>query len=627
MKAFIYLFTILFVVNSVVNAQQTKDLQQLKNDLVKASTDSAKTELLFKLGYEYLAIKIDSSAIIAKQIIKSNKNKTYTSRAYTLLATITERSGNIEKASLFADTALELATIANNHEAFYLVETIRCRLERRKANFSKSVKFGNNALNYARLMKDKRRESIALLNLGIVYTSTQDLKSAEQLYKDAIEIQLLLKDPSTLYSLYENLGIIKREQGMYQAAIEQYKKGLAVAEKMNDSSLISFSFNDIGAAYSFLNQTAIAESFLKKSIDIRNRIKEKNELAYTYNYLGENYERKKDLPSAELYIKKALSTAKEISNTKQTYEALESLSTFYSRIKKYDSAYAYLNLYISFRDSVRKKDNQKIIDELLTKYETEKKEKIIAEQSAKISSQKKYLFIALLVLILLVVIGYFLFNKRKLQEKVKLQKAINREQEIAAKNILAAEEAERSRLAAELHDGVGQIIGAAILNLQQSNTTSIANTTELLKSGYDELRHISHQMIPNSLLKHGLSSAIRELISRIDSNKLQIILEAEGLTIPLDKNVELVLYRVIQEAINNVIKHAKANKLFINILNDEKTADITIEDNGIGFNKALVNEGLGLQNMQHRIHFLKGTLHIETAEKKGTVLIITIPLI
>jgi two-component system, NarL family, sensor kinase len=180
-----------------------------------------------------------------------------------------------------------------------------------------------------------------------------------------------------------------------------------------------------------------------------------------------------------------------------------------------------------------------------------------------------------------------------------------------------------------LHDGVGQIISAALLSLQQPNNQNNTNenTAALLKTGYDELRNISHQMIPNSLLKLGLSSALRELINRINSNKLQIILEAEGLTVPIEKNVELVLYRVIQEAINNVIKHANASKLFIQLVNDEKNISITIEDNGIGFDKATIETGIGLQNMQHRIQFLKGNLFIETAPNKGTVLMVEVPLV
>jgi two-component system NarL family sensor kinase len=190
-----------------------------------------------------------------------------------------------------------------------------------------------------------------------------------------------------------------------------------------------------------------------------------------------------------------------------------------------------------------------------------------------------------------------------------------------------------------LHDGVGQLFSAVRMNLSSlmervvlinADEQALAEKTlAMVDESCKEVRTIAHQMMPNILLKTGLASAIKDFVNKIDSQHLKINLEAYGLDERLDNNVEIVLYRVVQECVNNVIKHSKANRLDINLTREERDISVTIEDNGVGFNTAdkLKFEGIGLKNIITRVKYLKGSVDISSDQNKGTLVAIYIPLI
>jgi signal transduction histidine kinase len=166
------------------------------------------------------------------------------------------------------------------------------------------------------------------------------------------------------------------------------------------------------------------------------------------------------------------------------------------------------------------------------------------------------------------------------------------------------------------------------IQFENSQTeSSFQKTLELVDESCKEVRTISHQMMPNTLLKYGLASAIRDFISKIDTSKLSVNFDSYGLNERLDANTETILYRVLQEVVNNVIKHANANKLDIQISKDDDSITTTIEDNGKGFDTRAANQkdGIGLKNIRSRVEYLKGSVEFDSQINKGTVVIIWIP--
>jgi Signal transduction histidine kinase len=161
-----------------------------------------------------------------------------------------------------------------------------------------------------------------------------------------------------------------------------------------------------------------------------------------------------------------------------------------------------------------------------------------------------------------------------------------------------AEDNERKRMATHLHDGIGQLLSAANMNVEvldevrendESYSKILGKTKEILDEAIADVRSLSHQIMPNMLIKNSLSNALRELIEKSNSPKLNINLKMEGLDDAIDQNIQVVLYRTIQECINNTIKHAEASHINIEIIQDMQKISTEISDNGKGFNPLRVH--------------------------------------
>ena len=277
--------------------------------------------------------------------------------------------------------------------------------------------------------------------------------------------------------------------------------------------------------------------------------------------------------------------------------------------------------------------------EMKTKYETEKKERIIQEQQFNLK-KKNYFIITISALVLLgALLAWLFYNRTKLKQETKLQAAVLSQQQIAAAAILQAEENERQRIAKDLHDGVGQIMSAAKMNLSsfendlqfkdEEQKLSFERIISLVDEGCKEVRSVSHQMMPNVLLKSGLGKAVAEFLDKIDQKVLKVNLHTEGLNEHIEATTEIVLYRVLQESVNNVIKHSGASELDLSLIKDADGISATIEDNGKGFDSKNLSEkaGLGLKNMKARVEYLKGTIDFDSSPGRGTLVAIHIPLI
>lgn len=632
---------VLLLTSAVVTLAQPVPVDTVLKHIRQEKDVARKSRLYNYLGATRMDENLPQAMGFTRKAIEiAVKGKYYPelANAYLTLGYCYEALGKFDESFLVVDSAKRVAEKINYYKGRFFAESSLANLFRRRAKYDSSLVHYMNALNISEQNKDDTLIAKAYNGLGNYYTTLHDIPKAEKFHLQALEIRKKLGDPYDLYSNYENLGIINRELENYDKALFYYLKARHYAEITKDSSDLAFSDNDIGAAYSKKGDVVNGELYLKRSIAIRERMGEMNELAYTYNYLGENYERKKDFLNAELNIKKALAIAKQIENNKQVYEAFESLSDFYSRNKKYDSAYAYLVKYRFFRDSLAKKDNAEIIAELNTKYESEKKERKIQEQQYEIRNRNTYIAVISALLLLLALLGYSAYRRYKLKQQARLQSEILKQQELASKAIIEAEENERKRIAGDLHDGVGQLMSAVKLNLasikgeipfqsrEQSNVFDKA--IALVDEGCREVRNVSHNIMPNALLKSGLATAVRDFLNKIDNKAIQIHLYTEGLTEKIDANTEIVLYRVIQECVNNVIKHSGANQLHISLIKDADGISVTVEDNGKGFDmtEAGKYEGLGLKNIHSRIDYLKGTVEWDSSPGKGTVVAIHVPV-
>lgn len=512
------------------------------------------------------------------------------------------------------------------------------------SNYKEAIKDYYLCLKYSEQTQSVNLTTMAYTNLANVFYDLKNYQEAIKINLKAIEIREKLKDYSGLAFSYNNLGVIYRDINEYENAMHYLKKGLNAAQITGNKTMLSYSLSNIGDVYYREGKLDLALEAQQKSLAIQAQLGEKMGMTGSINTIASIYLNQGNLIDAEKYYAKTLSYGTELKNFKILIEANAGLAKVAEAKNDFKGALKFNKQEAIFKDSLLNEENSKQISELETKYETEKKQQQITLLSKeniiqKLSISKKnttiYSIIALL-LALAVFLALF-YNRYKLKNETRLQSEIIKQQDLSTKAVLSAEENERRRIASDLHDGVGQLFSTVKMNLSgienqinfkdESSKSNFHKTIALVDESCKEVRSISHQMAPNVLIKSGLVSAVRDFITKVDERKLKINMEVQGLNERIDENVEMVLYRVIQETVNNVIKHAKANRLDIQIIKDLDGLSVMIEDNGVGFDAKNINkdDGLGLKNIISRITYLKGTVDFDSSLGKGTLVSIFIP--
>ena len=210
----------------------------------------------------------------------------------------------------------------------------------------------------------------------------------------------------------------------------------------------------------------------------------------------------------------------------------------------------------------------------------------------------------------------------------------NKQKELGLKAMIEGQETERTRIARELHDGVVQQIGSVILKsrniLSKMNLLETKESQELLRSLEDsnqDLRNISHQMMPRALKELGIIPALNDLLEgSLALSNIKYSLEHFNIDERLPQKIEITIYRITQELINNIIKHSKADEVSVQLFNTNNTVILIVEDNGVGFSSNKRKKGIGLLNISSRLDMVKGDVNFEPSPKSGTLVTIKIPL-
>ena len=274
------------------------------------------------------------------------------------------------------------------------------------------------------------------------------------------------------------------------------------------------------------------------------------------------------------------------------------------------------------------KDNNLAIAEMEVRYETEKKEQEILISNQKLRSQKIFTAFSLTFVVLLMVVLYLIFQNRDKKQKLKIA---NQESKVAIL-LVEAEQKERARIARDLHDGVSQKLAVIQMHLSMNeDTESMKNVNELLGQTITDVRGISHNLYPPDLDK-GLLPALNYLCDQNNfiNKNTEFKLSLNGFTDQngLNKNIEHLIFRIVQEIANNTLKYAQAAVLELNLNLTNHFLELNISDNGIGFDTSILNtkSGIGLKNITERVNQIGGKIEITAALGAGTSFRIKIPL-
>lgn len=643
------LVLILFISNNTLSYSQKINHQAIDSVLAlvhKQETDSLKISLN-RLGYnivreapkeaqsyfEYL-FKKDSTAIV-KLMVYEFYAKNLASLGLTDQALILRKEGLV-LSEKFKDIT---------HIIYYNIAIADCYTSQNKLD--KSLKFLNKAEKLAIKTNTLYLLSDVYIGKTRTYTVLEDYEKTFEYYQKIWEIIKNEKNtPSKRFHLYSVVDFLSQ--------VDKPKELVFFTEELaklyNDVTVkLPKGHYPIKGIYERIIDPEKIPRY-KEIVRVSDSLISFTTLYYSAELLAKSYQANQQSQEGIGYLKKTISKFESVDRPSQLMNLYALLSKMFVDTNNYKEAFKAKELEYKLRDKISSGKMQTNISELEIKYDTEKKEREILQQKTTIqkkNSQRNLMIFGIIALgILFLVSTLFFRNKLKLQKQLTIQneaiqkqkiKELNQQNKLFALNsMIEGQEAERLRIAKDLHDSLGgllstvkthfNIIQTEIKQLEELNITQ--KTNDLIDEACIEVRRISHNMMPHALSISGLEGAIEDLGERLSEEGYQTTVEIKNLAPKIDETKKAMMYRLVQEIISNIKKHADAKTILIQLIGHKDGINIMIEDDGKGFDylKALQKDGLGLKSINSRVEFLDGKIDWDSQINKGTSIIINVPL-
>ncbi len=481
-------------------------------------------------------------------------------------------------------------------------------------------------------LKDKQANSFAVYGYQL---KLRDMNSAVMYMQKGMKLAESIKDEFSLSGIYDNYGVLKEMQNELDSALFFYNKSLKIKEKLKDNTGIPYSANKIALVKLMQNKPREAKSLLDYAFKIRKDIKDIYGIAENLNYYGFYFKQIKDDKQSINYFNQAIEWSKKHDFPYLTQDNFKELSSVYERNKDFRKALQAFKNHIEVKDSIFNSDVRNKQSELDIEYETEQKEKEILIQKAKLAEKNLWILGGFSLTIIAILLGFLLFSKQK-QKTLQLQKENELKDALLKIETQNKLQEQRLRISRDLHDNIGSqltFIISTIDNLKyglKDNDQKIINKLHSLsgftKETIAELRDTIWAMNKDKISFEDLKIRISNFIenAQIASNGIDFEFNCQDNFAPVSlSSVEGInSYRIIQESINNALKHAKATKVSVEVLCENQFIEIIIKDNGIGFDEENNVLGNGLSNLKKRAKELNGEILVTSQLKKGTTIVL-----
>lgn len=451
----------------------------------------------------------------------------------------------------------------------------------------------------------------------------------------AIQIAEKYNLPIALAKLYDNYGVIKELEENFDSAKVYYLKSLEIKEEIKDSVGLPYSLNHLAGIIAREGNLELALNYMRRSSAIRATLNSEYGLVENIIIMGDIFNTLTSKDSALFYYKKALERATDLSHSFMIRYLYKQLSDLYKNEGNYNLAYEYFTKYTDVKDSVMNDEVQTQIEKLKIDFETEKKDRQIAETRLELSRQEYMLYFAFGAVLFLSILAYWIYRTQKLKRE-KIKNELEFREKLNKANLEKQITDEKLRISRDLHDNIGSQLTFMISSLDNL-TYRVKDDKTLDKVSYlgnfgrntlSDLRNTIWALKQEDAGMEQLVLKINELAVSINNNVrgIEIAVNADNTqNIELSANLMLNVYRIVQEAVQNSIKHAGCSKIHIHLANDEKNIELIINDNGKGFDTADAEEGSGLENMKNRCEKSNGEFSL-VSSAEGTEIVCNIPL-
>lgn len=504
----------------------------------------------------------------------------------------------------------------------------------------------------------------------------------------ALTLAIHYKDNKLIASCYNTIAANFDQLSEYDKAFFYYHKGLMYADKTNDDELKNWLNNNLGNIYCFDKKEYQKGIYhYKKSLHYSTKIKDSAQIVFTnlnlawayfdigqykqgfphLKYINKHHDKhgttstivilnmlngmyhsyQNDFDKAQSYFNNAILIGNE-GNEKSdlSYSHLE-FSKFLFKNNKYKEAYSNLSLYNAITEELNDAEKfskanvaginlqideyKREIDKIEIEYRT--KEQILLQEQSK---NKKIVVVLIVALIMLFFLFYFYAQNVKLKNNNKLKDIQSKIQENIINATINGQEVERKKIASFLHDNISALLSSAGMHLfahisqNQPSTQEIIKTKAILEDAHDQVRDLSHELMPSILAQFGLFEALDDLCEK-KSNSILHFLYSSALdrATRYDEDFEMKIYFIIMELLNNITKHSQAEHAKINLAENKGQLKIVIIDNGKGFDTSefKILEGFGLNQIKARLKNLKGSIDIHSKINSGTTIKMVVPIV
>ena len=535
---------------------------------------------------------------------KANSELRYVVRAYLSKGTAYRLKGelknSLEQLFLAAENALE------SQEYELLIESYSELSITYTANqeFRTAIQYNKRSIELLRQYGNEKQLAINLLNTGYSYYTLNELDSALMLYEEAEPIFSRLNIKIGTAYTFGNRGLVYWKRGQYSESEEQLLKALSILESVGNHYALADFNNQLASVY--LEQNKIEES-----------------IAHT---------------------NRGLELAKSLDLKEQIRDAYFLLSKLYTRQNDFSQALDAQSNYYSFKDSLENIEQVRNMADLRTDFEVNVREKEIALLQNQKALQNTYFAVTVILLFLALTILLF-FRQRFINTKLlatnermlhaeQIKDLLRQKESEALQSIIIGRDNERKRIAEEVHNHLGSLLATIKVNINSIDDESSGQyrtISTLIDQACEDVRNMSHSLNMGISPDFGLVPALQDLVDHIERSRgLEIEFGAAMQDSELDPEFEILVYRIIQELVSNVLKHANATQLSIllTFYEEDQILNILVNDNGKGFDeeKSSHSKGMGIPSLRRMVNSRNGEISFDSNASSGTTVIIDLPI-
>ena len=628
-KHFFFLIIMTSLSVTAQNAQYIID--NLKKEL-KANPDAKKTATIYSdLTWYYSTVSIDSALVYGNKAIQESRklgDSTLIAQVYSDVGAVYFRKGDFQNSKENYLKAYKIRKARNDYRGLAKINNNLANIYEKNGEYKRAMTSFLDALQYFESIKDEKNSHITKGNIGLILLKLKNYPKAFTYINDVVEYQEENNATAELCVSCLNLGNVYLQMNDTLNALKQYNKSLKYCNNVGNKKGVSSAYNNIASIKTEQKKSKEALALYSKSLKAREELNSDIDQANYDLNLAEEFMHHNKLNDA----KQLLLNTKQVFEKEKLYDKLQinykSLIRVYAKLNQLDSVSLYVDKLVFVNNQLLENSVLKQTAELETKYQTEKKEKLLLEKEAE-AKQKNTLILGISVLAFFIaLIGYLIYRQQKQKniqqaQEYKLKKAI-----IKIENQNKLQE-QRLNISRDLHDNIGAqltFIISSVDNIKyafditnEKLDSKLSNISSFAKDTIIELRDTIWAMNSNEISFEDLEIRINNYIEKAKEAKDQIsfsfaidsVLKTQKLTSVQGMNI----YRTIQEAVNNAIKYANATVISINAKQLENQLKIIIQDNGLGFDEATVEKGNGLKNMRKRIEEIGGEFHLSSSNE------------